>query len=186
MTVSKITINEAIVVEGRDDETAVLRAVDALVIKTHGFGIRKETWNLIDKAYQEKGLIIFTDPDFSGEEIRRRITERYPNARQAYLSKEEALRDDDIGVENASPEAIIRALQLAHSTVLPHRTETVTMEDLSDLGLIGIAGSAERRQQAAAVLGIGYGNGRKFLKELNAFGIDRDVLFDALSEENNQ
>ena len=59
----KPKINEAIIVEGRDDESIVSRAIDAMIIVTHGFGIKKETWNLIDKAYKEKGIIIFTDPD---------------------------------------------------------------------------------------------------------------------------
>ena len=49
----KIAIDEAIVVEGRDDEIALLKAVDALIIKTHGFGIRQETWTLMEKAYRD-------------------------------------------------------------------------------------------------------------------------------------
>ena len=39
--------------EGRDDTAAVKRAVDAQTIETHGFGIKKQTWELIEKAYQE-------------------------------------------------------------------------------------------------------------------------------------
>ena len=62
-------VKEIIVVEGRDDTAAIKRAVDANTIETHGFGIRKETWDLIEKAYNEKGIIIFTDPDFAGNEI---------------------------------------------------------------------------------------------------------------------
>ena len=82
---SKLRIEEAIVVEGRDDEIALRKAVDGLIIKTHGFGIRQETWKLMEKAYREKGLIVFADPDFSGEEIRRKINRRFPDAKQAYL-----------------------------------------------------------------------------------------------------
>ncbi len=37
-------IKEVIVVEGRDDVTAVKRAVDAEMIITQGFGIREETF----------------------------------------------------------------------------------------------------------------------------------------------
>ena len=59
----KRKIEEVIVVEGRDDTAAVKRAIDGLTIETHGFGIRRETWALIEKAYREKGIIIFTDPD---------------------------------------------------------------------------------------------------------------------------
>ena len=41
----KLKVREVIVVEGRDDTNAVLRAVDGLTIETHGFGIKKETWD---------------------------------------------------------------------------------------------------------------------------------------------
>ena len=34
-------IEEIIVVEGRDDTAAIRRAVDAVTIETHGFGIRE-------------------------------------------------------------------------------------------------------------------------------------------------
>jgi len=78
----KIRVKEAIVVEGRDDTNAVMQGVDGITIETHGFGIRKETWELLEKAYREKGLIIFTDPDFSGEEIRKKITARFPESKQ--------------------------------------------------------------------------------------------------------
>ena len=54
----KRTIHEVIIVEGRDDTAAVKRAIDGLTIETHGFGIRRETWALIEKAYREKGIII--------------------------------------------------------------------------------------------------------------------------------
>ena len=63
----KLRIKEAIVVEGRDDAAVIRQITDALVIETHGFGISEKTWELMEKAYLEKGLIIFTDPDFAGE-----------------------------------------------------------------------------------------------------------------------
>ena len=63
----KRKIEEVIVVEGRDDTAAVKRAIDGLTLETHGFGIRRETWALIEKAYRETGIIIFTDPDYAGD-----------------------------------------------------------------------------------------------------------------------
>ena len=85
-------------VEGRDDTAAVKRAAEALIIETHGFGIKKETWNIIKKAYENQGIIILTDPDFSGEEIRRKLTERFPDAKQAFLARRDAIKKDDIGI----------------------------------------------------------------------------------------
>lgn len=52
----------------------------------------------------------------------------------------------------------------------------VTEAELERLGLVGYADSAHRREQTAAVLGIGYGNGKTFLKKINAFGIGVDEL----------
>ena len=72
----KIRISRAIIVEGRDDVDAVSKAADALIIPTHGFGIRETTWEIMEKAYREIGVIILTDPDHAGEDIRRRLTER--------------------------------------------------------------------------------------------------------------
>ena len=83
----KKTIKEAIIVEGRDDTTAIRRAVDAVTIETHGFGMPDHIWPVIEKAYQEKGIIVFTDPDYAGEKIRRKIIERFPACKQAFLPK---------------------------------------------------------------------------------------------------
>lgn len=169
----KLKVKEVIVVEGRDDTNAVLRAIDGLTIETHGFGIRKETWNLLEKAYKEKGLIIFTDPDYSGEEIRRKLTARFPESGQAFLTKNEAEKKGDIGIENACPEDIAEAIRKAHYT---GRTEDgcFTEDDLFEAGLTGLADSKERRQKLGAALGIGYGNAKGFLKKLNSFGISRE------------
>ena len=169
----KLKIQEVIVVEGRDDTNAVLRAIDGITIETHGFGIRKETWELMEKAYAEKGLIIFTDPDHSGEEIRRKVTERFPESRQAFLTRKAAEKKGDIGIENASPEDIAAAIAMAHYTDRQEREE-FTEADLYAAGLLGRSDSRERRQILGAALGIGYGNGRAFLKKLNQFHISRE------------
>ena len=62
-------IKEVIVVEGRDDITAVKQAVDAEVIAVGGFGINAKVIERIKDA-QKKGSIVLTDPDFAGEKIR--------------------------------------------------------------------------------------------------------------------
>ena len=110
-------IPEIIIVEGRDDTAAILRSVDAVTIETHGYGIRPSTWDVIDKAYETTGIIIFTDPDTAGEQIRRRLAERYPNAKHAFLDRGLAEKEGDIGIENASSESIRNALAKAHQPV---------------------------------------------------------------------
>ena len=65
-------IKEIIVVEGRDDVTAVKRAVQAELITTGGFGFPKGVMERIKAAQERRGVIIFTDPDFAGEKIRQK------------------------------------------------------------------------------------------------------------------
>lgn len=166
-------IQEIIIVEGRDDTAAVTRAVDCDTIETHGFGIRKETWELIEKAYNGRGIIIFTDPDHSGEEIRRKLSEKFPNAKHAYLSRKDALSGGDIGIENADDESIIKALENAKAKRMENEKE-FSEKDMIKAGLLGGAGSREKRQILGKALGIGYGNSSSFLKKLNAFGITRE------------
>ena len=176
-------IREVIVVEGRDDQAALARAVQAYSIATHGFGITEETLQLIAKAYEQQGIILFTDPDFSGQRIRERLTRLFPEAKQAWLTRSEAEKNGDIGIENASPEAIRQALAKAVRNEAqkdqPPKEPPITGQELFALGLSGRADSMERRQQAGRLLGIGGGNTNRFLKKLNSFQITRKELADA-------
>jgi ribonuclease M5 len=165
-------IKEVIVVEGRDDEAAVKNAVEAELIATHGYGIRKDTMTLIENAYRQNGIIIFTDPDHAGEKIRKRLTEQFPEAKQAHLTRAEAEKNGDIGIENASPEDIRLALSKARSIVVEKRNE-FTQEDMIQYGLTGDVGAAERRSTLGSMLGIGYGNSKVFLNRLNHYGVTR-------------
>ena len=169
----KLKIKEAIVVEGRDDTDAVQKAVEAFIIETHGFGISKKTWEVLEKADKEKGMIIFTDPDYSGEEIRRKISAKFPSSKHAYMPRKKATKKDDIGIENASPEAILEALgKIAYTKETGENL--YTMADLDAAGLVGNPKAKENREFLGNELGIGYGNSNTFLKKLNRFGIDRE------------
>lgn len=183
---NKAKYSQAIVVEGRDDVDAVQRAADALIIPTHGFGITAETWDVISKAYEEKGLIVLTDPDFSGEEIRRKITERFPDAINAYIDREDAESAGDIGVENAKPEVIAQALHKAmknfeHEEAAPE-VGTVGMSELVALGLVGAQGSAEKRARLCKELGIGYANSKTLLNKLAKWKIGIKELEQAIEK----
>lgn len=174
-------IKEIIVVEGRDDEAAVKRAVDAETIATHGYGISKKTFDLIEKAYADRGIIILTDPDFAGDQIRKRLSTRFPGGKHAFLPREEAFKDGDIGIENAAPEHIRAALEKVRPSTSEKRLE-FTQADLFDLELVGTSGSAQRRDSLGKLLGIGYGNSKVFLNRLNQYGVTRSELYDAVQQ----
>ena len=175
-------IDEIIIVEGRDDTAAIRQSVDAVTIETHGYGIRPSTWEVIDKAYESKGVIIFTDPDTAGEQIRKRLAERYPKAKHAFLERSLAEKDGDIGIENATPESIIEALEKARASAFAsgEREGKFTPADMFRWGLSGSPGAAERRSALAGKLGIGMAGSKTFLRRLNYFGITREEIEIAL------
>lgn len=187
----KIKIKEAIIVEGRDDEARVKQSIDAMIIVTHGFGIKEETWKLIDKAYREKGVIIFTDPDHAGEMIRRKIEKRCPDALHANLSREKARKNKDIGVENARPQDVLTAILSAKSKKSDDQgksslsnnlqsEEALSPEDIYGLGICGGEGAKIRREKLCDKLGIGYTNAKGFIKRANDFGISKKDIMEAL------
>jgi len=175
------SIKETIVVEGKDDEAALKRAVKCEVIITRGFGISEATFKRIEHASKTTGVIIFTDPDFAGERIRERLSKRISNCKHAFLSREDATFKDDIGIENASPEAIIEALTKVRT--LKQDAEIVfTKADLVALDLEGHANAAERRNRLGKVLGIGYCNAKQFVNRLNHYGVTRQEFINAVEK----
>jgi len=171
-------IKEVIVVEGRDDEAAVKKGVDAEIITTHGYGISQKTYRRIEEAYERCGIIIFTDPDFAGENIRKKLSGKFPKAKHAFISREAGTKDGDIGVENASPESIRAALEKMRTEV--SRPDALfSMSDMVDAGLCGGMDSANRRNYIGEILGIGYSNTKTFLRRLNNYGITREEFFEA-------
>ncbi|MGN0709127.1 MAG: ribonuclease M5 [Anaerovoracaceae bacterium] len=185
---AKPKISEVIVVEGRDDTARVTSAVDADTIETHGFGMSDEMWKEIDKAYAARGIIIFTDPDHAGSLIRKKIKERYPEAKEAFMPRAEADFRGNIGVENASPENIRKALAKVKSTAGAGGPEgdVFTMEDMEEAGLTGAPDSRKRREALADVLGFAYGNTGAMLKKLNSYRITRGEFYGALRSISNK
>lgn len=174
-------IKEVIVVEGRDDITAVKRAVDADLIATSGFGINDKILERIKNAAERRGVIILTDPDYAGEKIRRTITDKIPNCKHAFLPRELAIKDGDIGVENASPESIRDALSKVKTEVNEGRNE-FSMNDLVKYGLTGSIDASNKRDLIGRELGIGYGNTKQFLSRLNRYGISREEFTEAIEK----
>ena len=167
-------IKEVIVVEGKSDIARLrMSGIEADMIATEGFCLRPVTVKQIENAYKERGIIILTDPDGAGERIRTYLSERFPHAKHAFVPREDAYANHDIGIEQASPEAIKKALSKVHVTNFSP-ANLFTMADLFANGLNGSSQSHIRRAKVGAILGIGYGNAKQFLLRLNHYDITRE------------
>ena len=174
-------IMEVLVVEGKMDVVAIDKAVEADCIITEGFNLKPQALDSIAKAYHKRGIIIMTDPDSAGERIRRFLTKRFPEAKHAFIPKEDATANNDIGIEQASPEAIRTALAKVR-TMDWEPTNNFTGADLLRAGISGSPAASEKRAKLGAVLGIGYANAKTFLQRLNHYGITRQEFQQAVAE----
>lgn len=179
-------IKEVIVVEGRDDTVAIKRAVEADTIETGGSAINEMTLRKIALAMERRGVIVFTDPDHAGERIRKIVARRVPGCKHAFLTEADATKRGDIGVENASPEAIRHALshvrtEMTSGAESADHEDLITWGDLIEAGLIVHPEAAARRRYMGEQLGIGYCNGKQLFKRLSIFRISREEFSAALN-----
>ena len=174
---SKPKIKEVIVVEGKDDVSALRRAVEADILITTGLGLTKDKIEEIKVLAERRGVIVFTDPDFPGGKIRHILKDNVPGCKHAYITKEEARcpKTGKLGVEYASPEAILRALNAAKAEHQEYEIE-YDLNDIVQWGLSGLPDSAQRRAKLCDQLSIGHCNAKQLVKKLNSYQIPREEI----------
>ena len=178
-------IKEVIVVEGKDDTKQILKAVNADTYETNGSALSAVDIDRLKKLQKTRGLIVFTDPDFNGERIRRIVTKAVPDAKQAFITRKEGEphKKGSLGVEHASKEALEHALSDLHE-VEPQKSD-LTPAIYRQLGLAGGSGSRKLREQVGIKLRVGYGNSKQFYNRLHTFGVSLAELKAAVKEVEN-
>ena len=157
-----IKLKQAVVVEGRYDKNALRQLIDAPIFETSGFGVMKnrELVSLLRLAAERRGLVILTDSDGAGFAIRNHLKSAIDGRflKHAYIPdipgkerrKSAPGKEGKLGVEGMSPEIILQALRRAGATIegenAPSRN-SITKQDLMELGLSGGANSAEKRRK---------------------------------------
>ncbi|RRD38976.1 ribonuclease M5 [Leptotrichia sp. OH3620_COT-345] len=171
-------ISEIIVVEGRDDITALKRVVDGHIIALNGFsGITKKSVTRLFQLSKYNDIILLTDPDHAGKKIRNVLKEKIPNIKHVFIERKNAIKGNNVGVENASDEVIIEAL----SNVIKYREKIgnnqkyiFTIRDLMVNGLCFGTDSRRNRIKLGDILKIGYYNSKQLLAALNSFNISKE------------
>ena len=172
----KIKIPQVIVVEGKDDTANLQRFYQVDTYETRGSAINEEDLERIAKLHQLRGVIVFTDPDYNGERIRRMIMEAVPTAQHAFLRRDEAApksknKGQSLGVEHASFADLQQALAGLVGYFDDEDNFDITKSDLVRLGLLMGNDSRQRREYLGEQLRIGYSNGKQLLKRLELFGV---------------
>ncbi len=172
-------VKEVIVVEGKHDTTKIKQAIDADTIETNGSAINQSTLEMIKHAKAKRGVIIFTDPDYPGERIRKIIEQHIPGCKHAFLPKEAAMSakvKNSLGIEHAPVEAIWEALENVYEPIDKTNVTSFEKGDLIQYGLIGSPESRKRREALGETLHIGYTNGKQLMNRLHMFNITKNEL----------
>ena len=173
-------MNNIIVVEGIHDVSRIKEVYkDAYVIITDGSKVKESLLKDLKELSKTNKIIVFTDPDYSGERIRKIIEEYVGEVSHAFLPKNKCISKNKkkVGIEHASLSDIKMALDNIYT---PTKTGNLKTSDLYDLGLIGEENSFKLRMKIANYLNIGITNGKTFLNRVNSFGITKEELGDII------
>lgn len=160
-----IKIDEAVIVEGRYDKIRLSSILDAFIVETNGFGIYKDKKRLefIRRLAEERGIILVTDSDRAGFQIRSYIAAGIPKEKIKHIyipdifgkekRKKQPSAEGKLGVEGISEdvlERLFKDLSLKSERVV--KENKITKYDLYAAGLSGAANSAQKRKKLLKAL----------------------------------
>ena len=162
----KIKISCPIIVEGKYDKITLSSILTANIIPTDGFSLfkKKEKAALLRRLAEAQGVIVLTDSDGGGKQIRAYLSEILPKDKVTHLyipqiagkerRKAHAGKAGLLGVEGIEADTL-RALFLPLSDDAPEKAHGgITKVDFYLDGLSGAEGAEERRRAFALSLGL--------------------------------
>ena len=163
----KLRVRYPVIVEGKYDKITLSSLFDTPVFSTGGFAVFKNrgTRALIRRLAEKSPIILLTDSDGGGRQIRSFLSEILPPDRVIHLyipqvpgkekRKAKPGKAGLLGVEGMAPE-VLRELFAPFLSDAPKRPAAppITKTDLYRLGLSGSADSAKRRALLAESLGL--------------------------------
>ena len=156
-----LKLKEAVIVEGKYDAIRLANILDALILKTDGFGIfkDKEKQALLRRLAQTQGIIVLTDSDSAGFLIRSFISSAVPegSVKHVYIPdlfgkekrKTAPSAEGKLGVEGMEEAVLLEAFRKAGIAAeeTESRSEPITRFDLFEHGLSGRPNSTENRKK---------------------------------------
>lgn len=156
-----IKLDRPVIVEGKYDVIRLSNIIDALIIKTDGFGIfkDKEKQSLLRRLAGKKGIIVLTDSDSAGFLIRNFIAGIVPPEKITHIyipdifgkekRKEAPSAEGKLGVEGICEELLLESFRKAGvtATASVEKRRLITNIDLYEAGLSGGKDSAKKRKE---------------------------------------
>lgn len=170
---AKLKIDKLIIVEGKYDKIRLSNIVDANIIETGGFSVfkNKEIKNTLKHLAREHGAIILTDSDTAGYKIRVFLSkilgsENIINIMPPQIAGKEKRKQlpsaqGYVGIEGTDDKILIDLLEKYATDRQPQGDMTVS--DLYAVGLVGVSGAKQRKNELLLSLGVQQNVSNNFL-----------------------
>lgn len=161
-----LKIKEAVIVEGRYDKIKLSNILDTLIVETNGFGIYKdkERLSFIKKLALQRGIVVLTDSDHSGFQIRSYISSGIPKDRIKHIyipdiygkekRKAQPSKEGKLGVEGISEKLLLELFEKADISAqqCAENDDPVTSCDLFELGITGTPNAKANKKKLIKAL----------------------------------
>ena len=191
-----LKINYPIIVEGRYDKAFLSSFIDALIIPTNGFSIykNKDIINLIKVTATDKKIIVLTDSDNAGMQIRNHLKSIFkdftiinvysPQIKGKEKRKEKHSKEGFLGVEGQNKEEILPLIKNAVKLLdnnLKYKS-SFTKNDLYFLNLNGTDNAKDNREKLIKKLNLPMGISTTMLLEVINLNYSKTEFLEIIKE----
>lgn len=171
---SKLHIDEVLVVEGKMDKQLLEQYIDGDIITTNGSAVSDELIAMLKELSKTRKIIVFTDPDFPGKQIRNKIDSEV-DCIHCFIEKSKAIKGKKVGVAETNIDDLLEVLKEKVSSCEYNKGD-IDIYTLNELGLNGSSDSSKLRDLLSKELHIDHCNAKMMVKRLNMLGITKERL----------
>lgn len=156
------------VVEGKNDASKLKQVFENInVVSVGGSAIDEDAIKYLKSIENHYEIIICTDPDFPGIQIRNKLETIFPKANHIFIERRIAFSSNKrkIGLEHLNSNQIKELFKNIY--IKNENINRYKMSDLYKFNLIGKVNSQKLRNDVAKKLNFGKVNGKTFLRRLN-------------------
>ena len=166
-----------LVVEGKEDASYLSNYIASEIIVTNGYELDSSLISYL----KDKEVIVMTDPDEAGQQIRNRLNGMLNKVHNVEVDIKQCIRGKKNGVAECQIDEILCKLALFFENNPENHVE-ITSFDLYELK---ISENSQLRAYVSEKLNLGTRNNKQLLKRMNNTHVKLEVLKDIVKQYNH-
>ena len=168
---TKYCFDGVIVVEGTSDSAFLSSFIDSLFVETNGYQLPEQEIEFLKALPKEKKIIVLTDSDEAGKQIRNKLNNQLDNAINVSVDINFCNKNHKHGVAECDKNEIINILK-EYLTKEQCNCQQLTTNDIIGLGI----NTKEKREHLCSKLNLGICNNKTMIKRINFLKISKDDI----------